>query len=541
MRDNQRKAINNKTSRGKIVVIVVLILLFIMVLFTAGFVYQFIKEKNAQEQWLAHMTDSVEREGFYEGTYLDDIPLAGLTLTQAQELSEQKAVEKLNKLQVKFVYGDQNWMFDYNDINAQIDWEDKLKELYQVARTGELEERYNKIEKLKEQGVYLKTSLSMDTTLIKDDIEAIALSLKTEPVDATIEFFPNKENKFALTPEKAGQMVDAQALYQAAESAIAAGEPEIIEIKTVVLEPKYLMENLKKATNRIVSFSTDLLSSSKNRVHNVVLALDNVNGLRINPGENFSFNDSVGPRTKATGFLTAPAIMPDKSVKDDWGGGVCQSSTTIFNAASLAGLDIVERYHHSFPAKYVPMGLDASVTYGGADLKFKNNKETPIFLKTYQVGKLVYVEIYGEAIPNSGSYKLETELIETVVAPEPKKVEDTEGKYVTVSGGQKEYIESRTGYRVNTYRVLYENGVKVSTETFVKNYYRPIQGIIYYKDKVQPVEESIPKEPTPAPTLAPTLAPVEPTPTPTPEDPTPALDDESDESQDSSNAPVVGE
>lgn len=507
MRDNQRKAINNKTSRGKIVVIVVLILLFIMVLFTAGFVYQFIKEKNAQEQWLAHMTDSVEREGFYEGTYLDDIPLAGLTLTQAQELSEQKAVEKLNKLQVKFVYGDQNWMFDYNDINAQIDWEDKLKELYQVARTGELEERYNKIEKLKEQGVYLKTSLFMDTALIKDDIEAIALSLKTEPVDATIEFFPNKENKFALTPEKAGQMVDAQALYQAAESAIAAGEPEIIEIKTVVLEPKYLMENLKKATNRIVSFSTDLLSSSKNRVHNVVLALDNVNGLRINPGENFSFNDSVGPRTKATGFLIAPVIMPDKSVKDDWGGGVCQSSTTIFNAASLAGLDIVERYHHSFPAKYVPMGLDASVTYGGADLKFKNNKETPIFLKTYQVGKLVYVEIYGEAIPNSGSYKLETELIETVVAPEPKKVEDTEGKYVTVSGGQKEYIESRTGYRVNTYRVLYENGVKVSTETFVKNYYRPIQGIIYYKKEEQPVENS-----SPAP-----------------------------ESQDSTDAPVVGE
>ncbi|HBG77165.1 MAG TPA: hypothetical protein DDW86_09440, partial [Clostridiales bacterium] len=139
------------------------------------------------------------------------------------------------------------------------------------------------------------------------------------------------------------------------------------------------------------------------------------------------------------------------------------------------------RYHHSFPVSYLPAGRDATVSYGSADFKFRNNRKTPVFFHTYRKGNLVYVDLYGEPVPNSGSYKLVTDLLETIPAPEPKKVLDTKGKYVAASGGQKVHVKSRTGYRLNTYRVKYENGKQVSTELLCRNFYQPIQGIIYYR------------------------------------------------------------
>jgi vancomycin resistance protein YoaR len=476
---------------------ILLILLSAAILFTAGFVYQNYRERQAEEQWKAHMADTVERSTFYEGTYLDGTALGGLTPQEAGEIFEKTAAEKLDKLKVELTYQDQTWSFGSEDIGASIDWEDKLNELYDLAREGSLEERYNQVEAIREKGEKLETSLTMDISQIRDDITAIAESLTVEPVDADIQFFPDKENKFSLTPEKKGQMVDAEALYQSAEQILNSGEPGTIAIEPVPTEPKMLMADLEKATKKIVSFSTDLLKSTENRAYNVELSLKKINGLRLNPGEIFSFNETVGPRTKSAGFRTAPVIMPDKSMKDDWGGGVCQASSTVFNSAALAGMEIVERYHHSFPVAYVPAGTDATVTYGGADFRFKNNKKTPIFFHTYRIGKLVYVDIYGEPIPDGGSYKLVTELTETIKAPEPQRILDTAGKYVTTAGGQKEHVKSRTGYKLNTYRVLYKNGKQLDSELLVKNFYRPIQGITYYREGTP--QSSAAPTPTPAP------------------------------------------
>lgn len=487
--------------------IILLVLLIAAALLAAGFVYQNYREKQAQEQWIAHMADTVERNTFYEGTYLDGKDLGGLTMQEARDIFEKKASEELEKLKVELTYEDQSWTFGWKDIGASIDWEDKLKELYSLAREGSLEERYRQVEEIREKGVRLETSLTKDISLIRDEIAKIAESLTIEPVDADIQFFPDKENKFSITPEKKGQTVDADALYESVEQILNSGEPGTVAIVPEPTEPKLLKADLEKATKRIVSFSTDLLDSSANRAHNVELSLKKINGLRLDPGEIFSFNESVGPRTKEAGFKTAPVIMPDKSMKDDWGGGVCQASSTVFNSAALAGLEIVERYHHSFPVAYLPAGTDATVTYGGADFKFKNNKSTPIFLHTYRKGNRVYVDIYGEPIPGNNSYKLVTELVETIKAPEPKRVLDTEGKYVTTAGGQKEHVKSRTGYRLNTYRVLYDaNGKKISSELLVKSFYQPIQGIIYYREG-GPTPTPTPGTGNPQPTPAPTPAP----------------------------------
>ncbi len=496
---------------------VLLGLLLMAALLTGGFAYQnYLEkqaEKQAQEQWLAHMTETVERDTFYEGIVLDDVPLGGMTLQEASERFEKAEEELLANFRAELVYEDQSWVFTSKDIMVRTDWREKLDELYQLARQGELSERYNEVEEIRDKGVRMDTTLTMDVSLIYDDIVEIAESLYIEPIDADVSFFPDKKEKFSFSPEKDGQRVDAESLYEEVKQIFDSGKPGTVVIEPIPVEAQVRLADLEKATSRIVSFHTDMAGSSSNRMHNIELALRKINGTKLNPGEVFSFNGIVGRRTEKAGFREAPVIAADKSMKDAVGGGICQASSTVFNAAALAGLEIVERYHHSFPISYLDKGLDATVSYGGADLKFRNNKNTPVFIQAYRNGTLAYVVIYGEPIPNNGQYKLVTELLQTIEAPEPKRVLDKKGEYVTKPGGEYVHVKSRTGYKVNTYRLLYENGKRVSKELFVRNYYQPIQGVIYYREGKP--------EPTPGPTPEPTKAPKDPDTKPTdPPEPT---------------------
>jgi len=494
-----------------------IIFLVIAALVTAGFAYKNYRDRLVEEQWIAHMTDVVERNTFYDGLYLDDVSLGGLTYQEAADMFEKKAQEQLDSLKVTLVYKDQSWSFNYEDIKAHIDWEEKLNQLYQIAREGSLEDRYEQVENISKNNIHMETTLTMDITQVRDEINAIAESLSIEPVDAQIEFYPGKKEMFVITPEQSGQMVDADSLYSSVQQMFNSGEPGEITIEPIVVEAQYKKADLERATTKIVTFYTDMSGSTENRMHNIALALSKINGTKLNPGDVFSFNKIVGPRTEKAGYKLAGVIKPDKSLQDGIGGGICQASSTVFNAAAMAGLEIVERYHHSFPVSYLPAGLDATVSWGGADFKFKNNKNTPIFIRAFRSGTRAYVEIYGEPIPNNGQYKLVTGEVTVTKAPEPKRVKDTEGKYVKTAGGEYEYVKSRDGLRLNTYRVLYENGKKVSSELLVKNNYLPIQGIIYYRDGAAnptPAPNNG-SNPTPKPTAKPEETP-KPTPAPTP-------------------------
>jgi len=494
LKDSYALKLGGITMKKRYILIGVLALALLV---TAGFVYQNYKEKKAQEQWIAHMTDTVERDTFYEGIYLDDIHLGGLTYQEAYDRIKKATEERLNNLKAELIYEDQKWAFTYEDIGAKIEWEEKLKELYNLAREGDLEERYKQVEAIRENGMKAQTELIMDITRIKSAIEEIAEQLTVEPVNADISFHPNKEQMFSLTPEQEGRKVDANELYRSVEEIFKSEQPGTVPIEPVVVEPEVRAADLENATSKIVTFSTSMSGSSENRISNIALALKKINGTKLNPGEVFSFNKVVGKRTAQAGFKLAPVIMADKSMQDDIGGGICQVSSTLFNAAAMAGLEIVERYHHSFPVAYLDPGLDATVTWGGADLKFRNNKNTPIFIRAYRSGSKACVEIYGEPIPNNGKYQLVTKVIETVKAPAPKRIEDTKGVYVKKPGGEYVHVKSRTGIKVNTYRVLIQNGKTVSSELLVTNYYRPVQGIVYYRnDKPETT-------PAPAPSTSP--------------------------------------
>ncbi|MBL4936875.1 VanW family protein [Clostridium sp. YIM B02515] len=141
------------------------------------------------------------------------------------------------------------------------------------------------------------------------------------------------------------------------------------------------------------SYSTVLLNKDKDRTYNIKLGAKKINGYKLNPGDTFSFNDVVGKRNAETGFRTA-AIIVNGEYEEGFGGGVCQLSTTIFNAADKAGLQILERHDHSKTVGYVPKGRDAAVNYGSLDLKFKNTKKYPVEIRTSVDDKRVYISIW---------------------------------------------------------------------------------------------------------------------------------------------------
>lgn len=153
-------------------------------------------------------------------------------------------------------------------------------------------------------------------------------------------------------------------------------------------------EETKQASQKpLGGYQTPLLNRDKERIDNIKLAIKKINGHKLKPDEVFSFNDIVGKRDAENGFKVA-AVIVNGEIEEDIGGGVCQLSSTIFNAAGKAGMEIIERHSHSKAVRYVPEGRDAAVSYGYLDLKFKNNRNYTVELKAKIEDKKLKVYIY---------------------------------------------------------------------------------------------------------------------------------------------------
>ena len=144
----------------------------------------------------------------------------------------------------------------------------------------------------------------------------------------------------------------------------------------------------------LATYSTKFNGDNHPRVNNIRVAAQSINGTTIAPGETFSYNETVGPTTEARGYQKAEIFVAGQK-KKGFGGGVCQVSSTIYNAATAAGLEITERHAHSKDVAYVPDNKDAATSYGVIDLKFKNTKNHPITIRSYVEGNEVVVEIVG--------------------------------------------------------------------------------------------------------------------------------------------------
>ena len=291
------------------------------------------------------------------------------------------------------------------------------------------------------------------------DFNALRDEIFTEPADAKYDAETDSIVKSVIGVDF--DVNGAKKLWSGAK----AGELVVIPLKVTM--PEHTSENISEElfADLLGTQTSNYSSSSTSRATNVELAASKINGVILKPGEEFSYNDTVGKRTAEAGFKPAGAYSGGKTVTEI-GGGICQVSSTLYCAALYANLEITARTDHYFPVTYLPAGLDATVSWGGPEFKFKNNRDFPIKIVTKCVNRNITVEIWGTDV--DGSY--------------------VEMNYTT--GG------ASGGYTADTYRSVYaKDGTLISRSHEAHSYYH------YHEEDIKPVESpeasEVPEESAP--------------------------------------------
>ncbi|MCR1897605.1 VanW family protein [Irregularibacter muris] len=436
----------------------------------------------------------VSKDIIYPNIKIEGINIGYLTKEEAKEKITEKYSEKPEEKKLEVFYGKQQWSYTYDQLGVSQDVDKTLEEAYESGKEGNLFHKMNAYISLKSKGKNLSMKVAMDKDKIKEITKKLNEEIKQDAVDAKIKF---EKDKFITTKEKNGLALKEEETISLLEESITQKKNQRIELPVITTAPKIKEEMLKGIKEKMVGFSTKFNGSSWQRGQNIKIAASKIDGKIVLPGEVFSINQVISPITKDNGYLDAPVIV-DGQLEPGVGGGVCQVSTTMFNAAVRANLEIVERRHHSFPVHYVPIGQDAMISGDWSDMKFKNTLDSPIYIQMYVNGSTLTTNIYGD---NNGVYqeiKLQTDILSTL-APKISYKED-KNQYKDY---KKEEKTPKTGYKANVYKVIYKNGKQIKKELLHRDYYRPVNGLIVVgtKEKEVSKEKEKPKEKSPkAPT-----------------------------------------
>jgi len=230
-----------------------------------------------------------------------------------------------------------------------------------------------------------------DETKLSEELEVICNSINVDAVDAT--FRVQLSGELKRTESKEGKQVDLSRLKEDIYDMINKKKIENINLPVITLYPDVSTKQVKSINSVLGQFSTSF-NNSTSRGSNIHVAGEQTSDTLLMPGDTFSYNKSTGARNWVNGYKSAPIIVGGK-VTNGEGGGVCQVSTTIYNAALLSGLTIDEVHNHSLPSRYVQRGRDATVSYGYTDLKFSNPYTHPVYIKNIVGNGAITSKIYG--------------------------------------------------------------------------------------------------------------------------------------------------
>ena len=315
-------------------------------------------------------------------------------------------------------------------------------------------------------------SYTLDTSGLDEKVkaEAAACGAKWDKKakNGSIDKFDAASGKFVFAGEENGFAIDQDKL--AADISQALKDKKFDAKITATgsdVAPEISAASAKEKYKTISSFTTNT-TANQNRNTNVRLAAEAINGTVIKPGQEFSFNGTVGQRTEAKGYKSAAAYNNGEVVQEI-GGGVCQVSTTLYNAVFKAGLKISSRRSHTFEPSYVTPGRDATVSWDQPDFKFINNSSTAIGLRASYADQKMTVSVYGIPILEDGiTWDLDSKKVEDLGTPNPTYEEDQTlqpGEEVTKSKGS-------AGSRWEVYKVVYKNGKEISRELDHKTTYK---------------------------------------------------------------------
>ena len=416
---------------------------------------------------------------FAEEVYINGILVTDKTLVDARQLLMPGIEQTVARIAIT-LSGDLGGQAFHETISAaDMNISSDIEQVLLNALAGGKAKSYN-------------TTLAIDYTALDSRIAEISSALTFGPSDATFSLSVGEDGEPNLiyTEGRAGMGIDIPATEQLVREALESGSYQAsLTPKLTQQAPNITVDDLKQQVTLIGSYTTayrhkglsewteEKNQTILNRAFNVNKAAERINGQVVQPGRTWSYNDTVGDRNEENGWKMANAIVGGETYRPEYGGGVCQVSSTLYNALLEANIEIVSRRKHSIPADYVPLGLDATVDTGHIDFKFKNNTEYPLYLFAYTSATSsrkseVTVLLYGQALPEGVTYEPRALQVEEIIPDEPiitydKKMPADQEPIITV--------EARNGYKVEVYLDKKVNGEVVESTYLYTDEYAAIR------------------------------------------------------------------
>lgn len=403
--------------------------------------------------------------------YIGDIAVGGMNADEATQAVQADVAQRMS-VQFTLTAGERQVTVSAEDLGVEWANTHVIEDALTVGKAGNLIERYKAKKDLENADKVFDIQYDVDEQKVKSCLEANAGDLNQEPVENGL----TRENgAFVLTEGKQGVEVDTTKAVAEIKDFFSSdwnGGNGTIELSAKVVDPKVSAEDLKKVKDVLGTFSTDFSASSAGRIANVKNATEKINGSVLYPGEEFSVYDAIGPLDASNGYELAGAYENGTTV-ESYGGGVCQVSTTLYNAVIRAELEVTERFNHSMMVDYVQPSMDAAIAGTYKNMKFKNSTEAPVYIEGYTDGGILYFTIYGEETRDPD--RKVTFESETVSVDEPATQIVASGDPI---GAVNVTQKSHTGRTAQLWKIVTVNGVEKSREVFNKSKYNASPKII---------------------------------------------------------------
>ncbi|MGL4762938.1 MAG: VanW family protein [Sarcina sp.] len=451
--------INEDQQKKKIGIIIVIIILLIS---SIGFLFYNINKKI--EGW---------ENKIYPGITINGVDVGSRSKDEAKKLVEVNLLEKVREKTIKLVASKDSVVVEYAKINPEYKVDAAIDAAIKIGKKENFLKKNSYIKKGVKEDVevefgydekvvdeYLKTLNKEVTVLAKNaDLEVVGDEIK----------IISAENGVELDIEKAKSILDENI---DCDTNIMNDE---IEVPIREQLPKITDEDIAEIDSKFATASTSFNSGDWNRTENLKVATDNINGTVLMPGETFSYNEVVGERSLERGFK-AGASFSGSEVVESIGGGICQISTTLYQAIMKSGIKSTERYNHTMKVSYANPSEDATVAWGYLDYKFKNTYDSPIFIQGIISDGIITFNIFGDK-DDIGNKTFDLLGVTTGSSnPGSKRINDSS----LLKG--KQVVEKRPimGMTSKGYLITYENGKEISREEISSDVYNSIQGIIRY-------------------------------------------------------------
>ena len=423
--------------------------------------------------------------------YINNLGVRGYTVTRAENAVLTDINNKLDGININLIYKDKSWHFDESDFEVDT----AVKDVVNLAfRTNKLDDRQS-VALINQKKGRFDVSIGAVFKNFDQKIDDIVNEINKEPIDASVEFKPNQTQMFKINNAECGVKVDREKLVEELECQFLKNKQINIEVPVLEIEPNVKSDYFDDKLNLMSKFTTSIKNSQAGRRNNVSVALKKVNGTVVKPDEIVSFNKLTSPQDASGGYQNAIIIL-NGVYTNGMGGGICQASTTLYNALVLANLEIEEVHKHTIPVHYVEHALDAMISDGYADLIFKNTSENDVYIKSYVDGDDAVVEIYGKTIPDGVTIKRVSEE-KTIAHGGDKVIVDENGEYASKVLYKGEYYRLKwpeNGYDAKAYKEYYKDGQLIDREEIRHEVYAPQEGVVIEGAKELPEGFVLPEQ-----------------------------------------------